>query len=131
MSTATNIETTAPKTRKPRTKKPVQSVEQPKCQQCGRELSWRDLVYAKGTDMCKVCHQKAERRRLRGAYVPREQLPRPTMQYGADKTAKLTARPGQPRPAKPASVPSAPKQHVARASRRAQARKAAEKGRAA
>ena len=117
-----STETTTVK--KPRAPRKSKVVEVPKCVTCSALLTWRDFAYCgKETKMCKVCHGKTERMRLRGMPVPRERLPRAAMSYGADKTVKLTARPGLPRPSKPASVPTAPKQRVTRASRRAQARK--------
>ena len=75
-------------TRKPQAE-PAQPV--PVCNVCFKRLGWRDDRYGK-EHMCKVCHQKSERKRLHGVYVPRERMPHPTMAYGTERTTKLTAR---------------------------------------
>ena len=101
-----------PRTRKPKADKPLmpwektaeKKPEPPKCCQCGHPLGWRDFAYVgKQATMCKVCHQKAERKRLRGVYVSPKNMPHAPMAYGTERTAKLTAR-----PAWKASKPKAP-----------------------
>ena len=85
--------TTATKrNRKPKAQ-PVQPV--PVCNVCFKRLGWHDSLYCGGTDatMCKVCHQKSERKRLHGVYIPRDKMPHAPMVYGTERTAKLTARP--------------------------------------
>lgn len=108
--------------------------ERPTCEPCGAVLTWRDYAYVGiGAHMCKVCHQKQERKRLRGVPVPAACMPKPDPQYGTERTAKLTARPGIPRQHPPMPVPQAKTPKRTRASRRAEARKAlaARKGQAA
>lgn len=45
--------------------------DEPTCEKCGGEMGWRDAAYVPaGERMCKRCYQRAERRALRGDFLP-------------------------------------------------------------
>lgn len=96
----------------PRRKKAApQPAPVPVCNTCFKRLGWRDAAYCGGqkATMCKTCHQKMERKRLRGVFTPSTRIP---SGFGADHIKKLTAPPAWKsgkRKAAPRPVQKAPR----------------------